>query len=216
MSEESPRAAAREALLLAALAHVPFDGWSEAALRAGEADARLPEGSLARLFPGGAREAVDAFGAWADARMAARVRAADLSGARLHERVAFAVRARIEALAPHREAVRRALAFLAMPQNAPLAAQCLARSADAIWQEAGDRAADFSWYTKRATLAAILAATVLYWLEDETEGYSATWGFLDRRLADVGRLGRLRGRIEEAAERLPDPFALLRGRAPQR
>ena len=81
------------------------------------------------------------------------------------------------------------------------AAACTARTVDAIWHAAGDRSADFSWYTKRAILAAVYSATVLYWLRDTSEDDAATLAFLDRRLAGVGRIGRLRGRVEAALGR---------------
>jgi ubiquinone biosynthesis protein COQ9 len=83
-----------------------------------------------------------------------------------------------------------------------LAAACTARTVDAIWRSAGDRSADFSWYTKRAILAAVYGATLLYWLRDSSEDDAATLGFLDRRLAGVGRIGSARRRVEAAVGRL--------------
>ncbi len=76
---------------------------------------------------------------------------------------------------------------------------------DAIWHAAGDRAADFSWYTKRATLAGVYTATLLFWLRDTSEEDADTLAFLDRRLAGVGKIGAVRRRLERAAERLRPP-----------
>jgi ubiquinone biosynthesis protein COQ9 len=204
------REAAREKLMLAALPHVPFDGWTGAALAAGAKDVGLPQADVARLFPGGAADAIALFSAWADARMAEAMRAADIGQFRLHERVALGVRARLIALAPHREAARRAATFLALPPNAPLALKLLYRTIDAIWREAGDRSADFSFYTKRAILAGVYGATLLHWFDDRSENFAATWAFLDRRLADVGRLNAARERAGRIAARLPDPLGVLR------
>ena len=92
---------------------------------------------------------------------------------------------RLEQNRPYKEAIRRALAVLALPQNARAAATCTARTVDAIWHAAGDRSADFSWYTKRAILAVIYSATLLYWLRDTSEDDAATLAFLDRRLAGL-------------------------------
>ena len=91
--------------------------------------------------------------------------------------------ARLEALALHREAVRRALSLLAQPFNMPLAARLLYETVDAIWYAVGDASADFSFYTKRGTLAGVLAVTTLYWLEDRSANFVETRGFLERRLA---------------------------------
>jgi ubiquinone biosynthesis protein COQ9 len=110
--------------------------------------------------------------------------AADLAGMRTHERVRFLIKARLEAAEPHRDALRAALSLLAMPWNAPIAARSLARSVSAIWYAAGDKSADFSWYTRRATLAGIYSATLAFWLSGHGDGLEAALDFLDRRLAD--------------------------------
>lgn len=201
---------ARERLMLAALPHVPFDGWTDAALRAGGKDIGAPQADAARLFPGGGVEAIALFSVWADGRMVEAMRSADAAQLRLHERVALAVRARLTALGPYREAARRAATVLALPQNAPLALRLLYRTIDTIWRAAGDRSTDFSYYTKRATLAGVYGATVLYWFDDRSEDFAATWAFLDRRLADVGRLHGIRQRAGRIAAAIPDPFGVLR------
>jgi ubiquinone biosynthesis protein COQ9 len=107
---------------------------------------------------------------------------------------------RLALLGPHREAVRRSVAVLAMPRHARVAAGTLARTVDEIWHLAGDQSADFSWYTKRAILAGVYSATLLYWLREEDD--EAVAAFLDRRLAGVGRIGKLRGRAEAALARV--------------
>jgi ubiquinone biosynthesis protein COQ9 len=129
---------------------------------------------------------------------------------RVPERIGLAVNLRLEIVEPWREAVRRALAILALPQNAPLAARLLYETVDGIWYAAGDSATDFSFYTKRATLAAIYAGTLLYWLEDRSAGFADTREFLDRRLADAARIGAARRRLSAGLGRLPNPLRLLR------
>lgn len=213
MSVAPDREALRRQLLDAALAHVVFDGWTMAAMRAGGADAGLDDTAAERLFPAGPAEMVRAFSDRADVQMVERLALTGVDGRGTGERIALAVRARIEALAPHREAARRAAGFLAMPNNGPLAAGCLYRTVDTMWRAAGDRAADFGFYTKRASLAAVYAATLLRWFDDDSEDAAETWDFLDRRLADVARLGRLRRRCEALRDRLPNPVRLFNPRA---
>lgn len=204
------REQACDRLLLAILPHVAFDGWTERALAAGARDLGEAELAVARFFPGGVRDVVDQFGDWADRQMAAALARHDLTSLRLRQRVALAVRLRLESLGPYREAVRCAFAWLALPTNAPRAVRALWRTVDAIWYAVGDRSADFSFYTKRALLAGVVSATTLYWLEDRSEDFDATWSFLDRRIADVMRIPALKGRVERFASRLPDPFRILR------
>jgi ubiquinone biosynthesis protein COQ9 len=119
----------------------------------------------------------------------------------LSRRVALALRLRFEVLLPWREAVRRALSVLAMPQNAPFGMRLLYDTVDSIWWGVGDSSTDFSFYTKRASLAAIQTAATFYWLDDRSPGCTETWAFIERRLADLHRLTGLRERLEAAAER---------------
>lgn len=179
------RAAMRIRLLEAVLVHVPFDGWSDEALAAAGRDLGLGDGGARLLFPGGVVELVSAFSAWADMKMLGELGRHDLDAMGVTDRVEIGVRARLEALAPHREAARRALGVLALPGNCALGLALTHETVDALWYAAGDRSFDFNWYTKRATLAAVYSATVLYWLADVSDGYADTWDFLHRRLKDA-------------------------------
>ena len=197
--ERSPE---RDAAIAAMLAHVPFDGWTLRALRMGLKDIVVPADEAELLFPGGAADMIEAFCDWADRGMAAEAATLDLAAVRVHERVRAVIVLRLARNRPHREAIRRALALLALPSHARLAAACTARTVDAIWHSAGDRSTDFSWYTKRAILTAVYGATLLYWLRDGGEDDAATLAFLDRRLAGVGRIGSVRRRAGHALARL--------------
>ena len=203
----------RAELLEATLGHVPFDGWSLAAFNAAAKDLRLEPAVALNEFPGGMAEMLDYYHRQADRRMTAELSRSDLAAMKIRDRIALAVRTRLEQNARHREAIRQALAFLAMPHNAPLGARCLYRTVDAIWYAAGDTSTDFNFYSKRGLLAGVYGATVLFWLNDKSDGFVETWAFLDRRIADVMRIQRLRGRFEKLAEKLPDPFRMLRGMA---
>ena len=116
----------RDRLLDSALTHVPFDGWTRAALNAAAHGVGVSPALAANAFPGGAAEMIDYWNQRCDQRMLAALEERDLSGFRFRDRVALAVRLRLEA-AGHREAVRRGLSFLALPQNAAVAARCLYR-----------------------------------------------------------------------------------------
>lgn len=183
----------RDAAIDAMLPHVPFDGWTRQSLRLGLADAGLPADDADLLFPLGPADMVAAFCDLTDRRMEAA--AAALTDTKLTARVRAIIALRLEMNRPHKEAIRRALAVLALPGHAREAAKITARTVDAIWHAAGDRSADFSWYTKRAILTAVYGTTLLFWLHDGSEDEVDTLAFIDRRLRDVGRVGRLRGRL---------------------
>jgi ubiquinone biosynthesis protein COQ9 len=205
------RDAQRAALLKAALPHVPFDGWTRTAFLAGARDAGIEPALADNAFPGGMAELLDFYHRQADIEMVRALEGRpDLATLKTRQKVALAIRLRLEANAGYREAIRQALSFLALPANAPLGARCLYRTVDAVWYAAGDKATDFSFYTKRGLLAGVYSATVLYWLNDKSDGFADTWTFLDRRIADVMKIYELRSRLDRFVERLPDPFRLFR------
>jgi ubiquinone biosynthesis protein COQ9 len=177
----------RDAALDAFLA-APFEGWTIAALcRAAGPDADL-------LFPGGPLDMVEAYCDLADRRMA------DVTPVgRLPDRVRAIIARRFEQARPHKDAIRRGLAILAA--HPATAARCTARTIDAIWHAAGDRSADFSWYSKRAILTGVYGATLLFWLRDYDDYDAPTLAFLDRRLAGIGQIGQFRRRAEGFFER---------------
>ncbi|MGH7002522.1 MAG: COQ9 family protein, partial [Alphaproteobacteria bacterium] len=181
---------AREAVVAATLPHVPFDGWTERALITGARSAGMEPSEAQRLFPRGPAEAVEVYSAMADRAMAEAVTAAAARDPALkaRDKIALGMRARLDFTAPHKEAVRRATALLALPLNAPLALRLLYRTVDTLWYAAGDTATDFNHYTKRAILAAICSATFLYWFNDRSMDHAATLAFLERRLEEHGRL----------------------------
>jgi ubiquinone biosynthesis protein COQ9 len=182
-------------LLDAALVHVPFDGWSERTLRAAAQDAGIEPGLARALFPRGGVDLALAYHAQGDAAMVAQLSREDMAALRFRERIARAVRVRLDLA--DRELVRRGTTLFALPQHAPDGAKAIWGTADRIWTALGDTATDGNWYTKRATLSAVYGATVLYWLGDETPDHAATWEFLDRRIEGVMQIETLKARVRE-------------------
>ena len=177
--------AARERILDTALPHVVFDGWTEATLRRAAAEAG-DDMALARLaFPRGGIDMALAFHRRADRELGRALDRADLGSMRVRDRIAFAVKKRIEIVAPHREAVRRGASLFSLPMNAPDGARAIWETAHLIWTRCGDSSTDYNWYTKRAILASVISSTKLYWLGDQSTDFASTWAFLDRRIENV-------------------------------
>jgi ubiquinone biosynthesis protein COQ9 len=201
----------RDRILAAALPLIPESGFSDATLNAAAEKSGIDKRALTDALPKGAESLAEAFSLWADAQMIERMKS-DTS-VRMRDRVAQSVRARIEVLTPHKEAARRAAAFLALPRHAALGTALMAKSVDAMWRTAGDKASDFSYYTKRALLGGVYGATFLYWLSDSSQGHAATWTFLDNRIGNVMQIEKFRGAARDAVSKLPDFFAGFRGRS---
>jgi ubiquinone biosynthesis protein COQ9 len=201
----------RDRVVTAVLPHVPFEGWSAKALRLAAVDAGFDPTMGERAFPGGAVAAVEHFAQMADRQLERDAAGAKFDDLRTPDRIAWLVKQRLLPWAEHREAIRRALTLLSLPSNADVALRATWRTVDSLWYAAGDGATDFSFYTKRVTLAAIYSATLFYWLEDGSEDFEDSWSFLHRRIEDAGRLPKLRRDLQKRLENLPNLLALLSG-----
>lgn len=182
-------------VLAAALAHVPFDGWSMTTLRAAAADAGVALALAQAVYPRGGVDLALAYHRQGDAAMVAQLAAEDLAALRFRDRIARAVRIRLEL--SDRELVRRGTTLFALPVHAADGVRALWGTADAIWTALGDTTRDFSWMTKRVTLSGVHAATVLYWLGDDSPGHHGTWDFLDRRIEDVMRFEKAKAAVRD-------------------
>jgi len=176
------------AILNAALMHVPFDGWSDAALAAGAADAGVEQHLVSALFPRGAIDAIALHSRLADTEMVAAFHALSEAPQKIHLAIRVLVLLRLELANQNKDAVRRALTMLALPAHAKLSAELLYETVDAMWRAAGNTDTGFSFYTRRATLAAVYSATLLAWLADNSGDMGKTVAFLDRRLANLAAL----------------------------
>ena len=164
-----------------------FDGWTQKAVDSAAAQVGLDPAQARLAFPKQQAAMVDAYIQGIDAALEAHFTPDRIKAMKVRERIRSLIWYRLELMAPAREAVRTGLSILAMPQNVPLALAAGWRSADLMWRLAGDTATDYNHYSKRLILSGVYGATLLVWLDDQSEGWMETGAFLDRRLADVMR-----------------------------
>jgi ubiquinone biosynthesis protein COQ9 len=167
--------------------HAAFDGWNVKAVDSAAAQAGVDPAQARIAFPRNPAEMVDAYIQGVDSAMTGHFTPERIAALKIRERIRQLIWFRLEVMAPAREAVRTGLSILAMPQNLPLAAKAGWRSADLMWRIAGDTATDYNHYTKRLILSGVYASTLLVWLDDQSEGWSETAAFLDRRIEGVMR-----------------------------
>jgi len=193
----------RATLAPAIASNAAFDGWSDEALDLAAQGAGIDRDVARLAFDGGAVEMIDAWFAHIDAAMVAAVPADRLAAMKIRERIAALVEARLDAMLPDREALRRARAVLALPQNLGAAAKLGWRSVDRLWRRAGDTAVDYNHYTKRALLLAVYTATTTVFLDDESEGLTETRGFLARRIDGIMRFEKAKAGFLKRTEHRP-------------
>jgi len=201
MDQSSPLEQLRRRLALAVGENAVFDGWSGAAVDAA-ADRLGIERAQARLaMPKRQAEMVDAYIQGVDRALEEHFTPERLAGMKIREKIRSLVWKRLEIMGPSREAVRRGMAVLAMPQNVPLGLRIGWRTADLMWRIAGDTSTDFNHYTKRITLGGVYASTLLVWLDDDSKGWAATAEFLDRRIDDVMKFEKWKAGWANSGER---------------
>ncbi|GLV24118.1 hypothetical protein TomTYG45_05600 [Sphingobium sp. TomTYG45] len=174
--------------------HAAFDGWRAEAVTMAASEGRVDADIAHLAFSAGAMDMIDAWFASIDTRMLEALTPEKLGTMSIRQRIIALVTARLTLLARDREALRRALAIMALPQNSVRAAKLGWRSADVMWRAAGDSATDLNHYSKRLTLAAVYAATLLVFVDDESEDWADSRAFLDRRIEGVMRFERAKAR----------------------
>jgi ubiquinone biosynthesis protein COQ9 len=199
----------RRQLAPAIAAAAAFDGWSEAAVREAARAQAIDPDAAAYAFSGGAMAMIAAWIGGIDSEMAAALPAQRLAAMKIRERIRTLVLFRLEAAAAHKESLRRALAIMAMPQNAPRALALGWSSADLMWRLAGDTATDYNHYTKRLTLGALYTATLAVFVDDDSEDFADTRAFLERRIDGVMKFEAAKARLLKPREVLFSPARFL-------
>jgi ubiquinone biosynthesis protein COQ9 len=187
MTGPTPLEALKLRLALKVGEHAVFDGWTHKAVDSAAAELGIDPAQARLAFPKDAPHMIEAWIEGVDAAMQAHFTPHVVEKLRISQRIRAMIWFRLETTGAAREAVRSALSILAMPQNVPLGLRTGWRSADLMWRLAGDTATDYNHYSKRLILSGVYAATLLAWVDDQTEGWTDTAAFLDRRLTGVGR-----------------------------
>ncbi len=216
MADPTPLEQLRRRLALAVGENAVFDGWTIAAVYAAAQSLGIDRDQARLALPKTQSGMIDTYIQAVDRALEAHFTPDRLAGLKIRDKIRGLVWQRLQTMGPAREAVRRALAILAMPHNIALGVRTGWRSADMMWRLAGDTSTDFNHYTKRLTLGAVYASTLLVWLDDQSEGWSDTAAFLDRRIDDVMRFEKAKAQWRGSGENLSMSRLLGRLRYPPR
>ena len=205
MSAASPLEQLRRRLALPVGENAVFDGWTKKAIDTAAEQLGIDPVQARLAMPKGQAALIDLYIQEVDRTLEAYFTPKRMQGMKIREKIRALIWHRLETMGPAREAVRRALAILAMPQNVPLALRISWRTADLMWRLAGDTSTDFNHYTKRVSLGAVYGSTLLAWLDDESEGWADTAAFLDRRIDNVMQFEKFKAEWRGSSERRLSP-----------
>ncbi len=197
-STDAPFSAERSQILEKALEIAAFEGFNQGLVEKAAVDAGLDKSVAGAAFPGGVIDLLDLWSAKADEAAAASLAETDAQALKIREKVARGVKARIAFLRPHKEAARRAAAFLALPPYAPDGVRFTWNTADAIWRALGDKSTDYNFYSKRAILSGVLTSTFARWFADDSEGETATDAFLAARIENVMQFEKMKAKVRDS------------------
>jgi ubiquinone biosynthesis protein COQ9 len=201
MEPPSPLEQLRRRLALAVGENAVFDGWTREAVDSAAAQLGIDPTQARLAMPKTQPAMIDVYIQEVDRALEAYFTPERLAPLKIREKIRALVWRRLEIQSPAREALRRGLAILAMPQNLPLATRIGWRTADLMWRIAGDTSTDFNHYTKRLTLGAVYGSTLVAWLDDESDGYADTAAFLDRRIDDVMQFEKWKAQWRGSSDR---------------
>ena len=186
-----------------------FDGWSDTAVRDAAVSQGIDPDAAAFAFSGGPMDMIEAWIRSVDAAMQAAWPAEKIAPLKIRDRIRALVQFRLDAIAGQKEALRRALSIMAMPQNVARSTRLGWHSADAMWRLAGDTATDYNHYTKRMTLGSIYAATLAVYVNDTSEDHADTRAFLERRIEGIMKFEKVKARVMRPREEHFSPARLL-------
>ena len=204
-------------LIKAMLTHVPFDGWTWEAMEQGAADINFEKKKTSSLrikifkdlFKNGPIDFIDVFSEIIDLEVKENYNLIESKPERVPEKIKKIIMIRLNLCQRYKEAVRSSISLTAMPANGGASLKILYRTCNSIWRIAGDKSTDFSFYTRRISLAAVYTSTLLFWLNDYSNNNSKTEFFLDRRLKDISKISSLKNPIYDL-KKFTDNFNSLK------
>ena len=185
------RHAMQQLMLAEVLRLVPFEGWSAGILEQASENLCVPAAMGRLLFPHGNSALIELLMSNIDKLMFIEYAKQEVKGLKIHEKILLCLELRFKILQNYKMAIRNALSFMTLPWNIGWASKSVWNTVDSIWYEAGnDQSVDFNYYTKRSLLAAVYSSSVLYWINDDSEGYTETIKFMERRIMNVLQIGK--------------------------
>ena len=192
-------------LIRAMLTHVPFDGWTWESMEQGAKDIGFEKKKtpsirikiFKSLFKNGSIDFIDIFSEMIDLEVKEKYELIESKPTRIPEKIKKIIMIRLNLCEKYREAVRSSISITAIPKNTKTSFNILYRTCNSIWRMAGDKSTDFSFYTRRMSLAAIYTSTLLFWLNDKSNDNVETEFFLDRRLNDISKISSIKKPFSE-------------------
>ena len=187
-------------LVRAMLTHVPFDGWTWEAMEQGSIDIGFEKKKTSslrikifkNLYKNGPIDFIDIFSEIIDLEVIENYNLIKTKPERVPEKIKKIIMIRLNLCQNYKDAVRTSISLTARPENAKISLKILYRTCNSIWRIAGDKSTDFSFYTRRASLAAVYTSTLLFWLNDQSNDNIETELFLCRRLKDISKISNFK------------------------
>ena len=194
----------KQKILISAKKHIVFDGWSKKIIESISLDLRIKENEIYKIFPPGYLDILKFYFKETEKNMIKETKnKINLISLRTHERIYEIILLRLKININDQELIRKTLVFLSKPKHNRLGLKYLYKTVDNIWYLAGDNSTNFNFYTKRIILASIYSATVLYWLNDNSENKINTNNFLLARLKNTSIFSKVKDTLSSIFKNIP-------------
>jgi len=184
------------------------NGWNENLFLKLSENSKYKIDELKVLFPNGYTALLEFYLNELNAEMILSSKKINLIRMKTHQRIKALIMLRLNNLQKEKDLFKKTYFILALPKHSKIAVMSLYKTVDEMWFLAGDISTDFNFYSKRAILASIYSATILYWINNNN--LKQTTKFLDNQLAKVSKIPEIKNKIKNLFDLGPKIFSFFK------
>ena len=164
---------------------VPKYGWSRETLLQCAKKQRISTSVLAKLFPSFEYDVLKFLIAQNNTQVEKNYNSFNNSRLKTRDKIKTILELKFDSNEYLKKALPEMLKFLLRPGNLLMSIKMLHENSDFIWNLAGDKSNDFSFYSKRGLLSMVYLATLIYWLNDKSTKGIGTKNFISKSVDGI-------------------------------
>ena len=164
---------------------VPKFGWSRETLLQCAKKQRISTSVLAKLFPSFEYDVLKFIIAQNNTQVEKNYNSFNNSRLKTRDKIKTILELKFDSNEYLKKALPEMLKFLLRPGNLLMSIKMLHENSDFIWNLAGDKSNDFSFYSKRGLLSMVYLATLIYWLNDKSTKSIGTKNFISKSVDGI-------------------------------
>lgn len=188
-----------------------FEGWNKEALLKAISDCGIDEKFSDLIFENDCLDLAEFYVDFYNKKAAQKIsQIEDFKSKKIRDKISLLLCARFEVENSNQVALQRLFNFFFDPKNlinSKKGAKPLIQGmkfafmiSDFMWNEIADQSTDFNYYTKRLTLAKIIARSFKIFIRDDSENFTKTKNFIDAEIGKVMKFEKLKFQVKNNAQ----------------